>query len=176
VREVEDDLVVRVAVNRHHGPVLEPERVADDFDHGHEAVCGAGRVRQDMMRLGVILVAVDAHHERDVFALGGRRDDDLLGTGVDVLLRVGGVGEAPRRFEHDVDLELAPGQLAGILFREDPDTLAVDADRVALGGYRALIRPVHGVIREQMGQRFRIGQVVDGDEFEVGDPLLLRGP
>ena len=36
---------------------------------------------------GVVLVVVHAEHDRDVVALGGRADDDLLGAGVDVRAR-----------------------------------------------------------------------------------------
>src|SRR5213078_3410784 len=45
VRQVENLLIVRVAVDRRHEPVLEPPLVQHDLDHGHEAVRGARRVR-----------------------------------------------------------------------------------------------------------------------------------
>ena len=64
-------------------------------------------------RSGVVLVVVDAEHERDVRVGRGRRDDDLLRAGVEVLLGRGPVGEEAGRLEHDVDAEVAPRQFAG---------------------------------------------------------------
>ena len=61
---------------------------------------------------GSYVVVVDAEHERDVGVGRGRRDDDLLRAGVEVLLRAVAVGEEAGRLEHDVDAEVAPGQRA----------------------------------------------------------------
>ena len=58
----------------------------------------------------VVLVVVDAEHERDVGIGRGRRDDDLLRAGVEVLLRPVAVGEEAGRLDHDVDAEVAPRQ------------------------------------------------------------------
>ena len=43
---------------------------------------------------GIVLVAVDSHHDGDVLALRGGRDDHLFRPGIDVLARVGRLYEA----------------------------------------------------------------------------------
>src|SRR5919204_262136 len=45
----------------------------------------------------------------------GRRDDDLLRAGVDVLLRAVAVGEEAGRLDHELDVEIPPRQAGRIL-------------------------------------------------------------
>ena len=59
-------------------PCTKPNFVEDDLDHRHQAVGGAARVGDHVMLGGIVLVVVDAVDDRDVFLLGGRRDDHLL--------------------------------------------------------------------------------------------------
>ena len=72
-----------------------------------------------MVLLGVVGVVVDAENDRHVRICGGRGDDDLLRAGVDVLLRAVAVGEEARRLDHELDVELAPGQTGRILLGQD---------------------------------------------------------
>ena len=69
-------------------------------------------------------------HDGDVGALGGRRDDDLLGAGLEVLGGGGALGEAPGGLDDDVGAELAPRQLGGVGLGGDADALAVDDEGV----------------------------------------------
>ena len=73
-------------------------------------------------------VVVDAEHDRDVGIGRGRRDDDLLRAGVEVLLRAVALGEEAGRLEHDVDAEVAPRERAGIALGEHLQLLAAGAD------------------------------------------------
>ena len=84
-------------------------------------------------------------------------------------------GEASGGLEHDVDAEVLPRQRRRILLGEDSDLVAVDGDRAVRRRDVALVRAVHRVVLEEVRERLRIGQVVDGDELDVGDTLLLRG-
>ena len=63
------------------------------------------------MRLGVVGLVVDAHHDRRVDVLAGRGDEHLAGAGSQV--GAGGVAgaELAGGLDRDVDGELAPGQL-----------------------------------------------------------------
>ena len=81
---------------------------------------------------GVVQALVDAHHDGDVLVRGRGGDQDLLGAGVDVLLRSGGLGEEAGGLDDDVDAELAPGQVGGIALGEDLDDVAVDDDVAVL--------------------------------------------
>ena len=76
---------------------------------------------------GSYVVVVDAEHERDVRVGRGRRDDDLLRAGVEVLLRALAVGEEAGRLEHDVDAEVAPRQRRRDRARRALDLVAADA-------------------------------------------------
>ena len=105
MRQVEDVLVVGVAVDRHHRPVPEAEVVAHDLHHRREAVRRARRVGDDVVLRRVVLLVVHAEHDRDVLALRGRRDDDLLRAAGDVLPGVVGVRELAGGLEHHVDAE-----------------------------------------------------------------------
>src|SRR5690606_12319368 len=88
VRVVQDDLVVGVGVHRGHQTLDDAEVLHQGLRHRRHAVGGAGGVGQDVVVGRVVLVVVDAHDDRQVLALGGGGDDDLLGAGVEVLLRV----------------------------------------------------------------------------------------
>src|ERR1043166_8851502 len=96
VRQVEQLLVVRVGVDRRHLRGLDAEILVDDFGDGREAVGRAGGVRDDLVRRRVVSRLVDAEDDRDVLALGGRADDDLLDGAAQVLARVLGLREADR--------------------------------------------------------------------------------
>ena len=69
------------------------EKNVDDW---REAVGCTRSVRDDVVRLGIVLVAVHAHHDRDIFTLGGSRDDHLFGTSRDMSLGLFGFGEQAR--------------------------------------------------------------------------------
>ena len=80
-----------------------------------------------MVRLGVVVVEVDAEGDGDVRLLGGGRDDHLLGAGLEVLGGVGARGEEAGRLDHDVDAEVGPRQVRRVALLEGDDRLAVDA-------------------------------------------------
>ena len=119
------------------------------------------------MRVGVVGVVVHADYERDVRALRGRRDDHLLGSAFEVLGRALAVGEEAGGLDHHVGAELAPGQVGGVALGEHLDTVAVDDDRVALGFDLPLVAAVGGVVVQEVGQRLRVGDVVDRDPLDV---------
>ena len=54
----------------------------------------------------------------------------FLRAGVDVLARVGGLGEEAGRLDDDVDAEVAPRQVRRVALGEDLDLLAADGDAV----------------------------------------------
>jgi hypothetical protein len=81
-----------------------------------------------VVRLG----EVDAEHDRHIRALARRRDDHLACTGLEVTGGRFAGPEAARALDHDLRVELAPGQRGGIAARADRDPLAGDDDRVAV--------------------------------------------
>ena len=85
-----------------------------------------------MVLVGVVVAVVDAHHDRDVLVGGGRRDDHLLGAGLEVLARVAGLGEQTGRLDHDVGADLAPAQGGGVTLGGGVDLAPVDGQVVVV--------------------------------------------
>ena len=63
------------------------------------------------------------------------------------------------------------GSFAGVCLGGDPHALAVDDQGVLFDLDAALERAVHGVVLEQVTKRRGVGEVVDGDELDVGAAL-----
>ena len=60
------------------------------------------------------------------------------------------------------------GSAAGIALGEHLERRAVDRDRLAVDLDLAREAAEDRVVLEQVGERLRVGEVVDGDELEVG--------
>ena len=168
VREVEDDLVVGVAVDGGHDAATMPKVSLRDLDDRREAVGGAAGVGDDVVLGRVVLVFVDAEHEGDVFVGGGGGDDDLLDGRAEVGLGLFGVGEEAGGLDDDLRADVGPVELGGVALGEDLDLLAVDGDEVVAVGDFVLEVAEDRVVLEQVGQGGRAGQVVDGNKFDLG--------
>ena len=171
VGQVEDLLVVRVRVDRRHESLLDREGVVQDLGERRDAIRRARCVRDDVMLLGVVRVVVHAEHDRHVRIGRGRRDHNLLRAGVDVFLRALAVGEEPGRLDHQIDVEIAPGQPCGIALGEDlqlglprPDHSVADLDVL-------LKLTEDGVVLQEVSHRLRVAKVVDGDDLELAAAL-----
>ena len=89
VRQIEKLLIVRVRVNRRHLRRTNAELFMNHLRHRRETVGRAGSVRNDVMCGGIVLLFVNAEHDRDVFILWRRRDDHFLDAcRADVSLRL----------------------------------------------------------------------------------------
>ncbi len=174
VREIEQHLIVRIGMDGRHPSFPDAEALVQDLGERREAVGGARGVRDDVVIGRVVLVGVDAQHDRDVRSLGRRRDDHLLRAGRQMLCGGLAIGEEARRFEHDIDAEVFPGKLSRILDGQHLELVTVHRDarfaRLDCGVQVAQ----HGVVLEQVGQRGGAGQVVDGDEIDI--VVAERGP
>ena len=114
------------------------------------------------------------YHERAVGAVAGSRHDDQRCA----RLEVGG-GLVPRREEagrldDDVDAELTPREVGRVALAEHPQLVVADLDAVLRGADLVRQGAEHGVVLEEVGHRVQRAEVVDGDEVEVGAPLLRR--
>ena len=161
-------LVGRVRVHRRHEAALDAERVVEHLGERREAVRRARRVRDDVVALGVVVLLVDAHDERGVLIGRRRGDQHLLGAGRDVLARVGRLREEAGRLDDDVDAQLAPRQVRGVALRERLDRLAVDDDVVVVVVDGGVETTGDRVVLEQVRERLVVGEVVHGDDLEVG--------
>jgi len=111
VREIKDDLIVRVRVNGGHGP-------ADDLEVSLSLGNRGQTIRRaeafdTMWCLRVRIVFVHAEHDGEIFVLGRCRNDDLLHAATQMFLRFVGVGKAAGGLEDDLRANGIPGQSGG---------------------------------------------------------------
>jgi hypothetical protein len=167
VRPVLEVLVGRVGMDRRHQAVLDADRLVDGLGERSEAVRRAGGVGDDVVRVLVVRVEVHAEHDGDVLAAGGRGDDDLLRAGFEVLGGVVALREEAGRLQDHVDAEITPSEVRRVTLGLDEDLLAVHDEAVVGQLDRARVRAQDRVVAQQVGQRLVVGQVVDGDPFDV---------
>ena len=173
VGEVEDHLVVRVRVNGRHEAALDLAELVEHLGERRDAVRRAGRVRDDVVRLGVVRVVVDAEDDCEVRVGRGGGDDDFLRPGVEVLLRTFAIGEEPGRLDDDVHAEITPRESSGVALREDLDLLARCLEDTVRELHLARERPEVRVVAQQVRHRLRIAEVVQRDDLEVRLALVL---
>ena len=77
------------------------------------------------------------------------------------------LGEAPRALHGDLDAQVAPGQLRRIGLLNHLDLMAVHDHRVVGRLDGAVEAAVRAVVFQQVGVGRQIGQVVDGNDFDV---------
>ena len=165
MRAVLDHLVTGVGVDRGHEALLDAGEVVEDLGQRSQCVRRARGIGDDGV-LGLVGLIVDTVGEGDIGTLRGGADEDLLGSRVEVGAGLVGLREAAGGFEGDVDVELAPGQLRGILLSVDLDRLAIDDDRV-VGGLDGVVETAErGVELQQPGEIRDGAEVIDGHDFE----------
>jgi hypothetical protein len=170
VRKVQDHLVVRVGVDRRHPGTLDSPLVVQHLGDGCEAVRRARGVRDDAVTRGVVVVAVDAEHEREIRIRRRCTDDDPLGPCLEVLRRASAVGETAGRLDHDLCAEAVPGERRGIALGRDRDLHAVHHDGGIPGLHLTRVLAVHRVVLEQVRQGLRVRQVVDSHDLDLAVP------
>ena len=142
-----------------HQTLNDGELVVDDLGERCQAVGGAGRVGEHV-NVGLVGLVVDAHDEHR--SVGGRsRDDNLLGTALQVSTSLVLGGEDTGGLDDVVGTSLAPGDLGGVLLCVELDGLAVDLEVVAVDLDGALELAVGAVIAEHVGLAH--GKRLDGN-------------
>ena len=174
MRQVQKILIVGIRVNRRHPSFSDDKFLVNDFRQRRQAVRRARRIRDDLVLRRIVLLVVHAEDERDIRTFRGRRDDDLLRAGGDVFGGGAAIGEQARRLEDDIDAERFPRQLAGVALRQDFELVAVDRDAVLRGVDARVKVAEHRVVLEQMRERMRAREIVDGGEVDVR--VAQRGP
>ena len=156
-------------MNRRHQTALDAEAVIQHLGDRRQTVRRAGRIRDD--GLAGIRLVVDAEDEHRRVVLGRCRHDDLLGAGADVLLRGLFREEQTRRLDDDVGADFVPFQLGRILDRGETNLLAVDDQRVAIDGNRALELTVDRVVLQHVREIVRLEQIVDAHDLDIREVL-----
>ncbi len=121
-----------------------------------------------MVHGGVVgSLEVDPERDRHVRVARRRGDDHLPGPALQVDRGVGAVGEAARGLDHHVHAQLLPRQLRGVGLGEHLQLVAVHLDRpIERPHIAARVGAVDRVVLQQVRERTRVGEVVDGDPLD----------
>ena len=167
-RTIDGKLVHGDGVDRGHETLLNTELVVENLGDGGEAVGSAGSVG-DNRHVGGILVVVDTDDEDGSVILGRSREDDLLGTALNMELTLLLGEEDTGGLANVVSTNGAPADLGGVSLVEDLDEVAINLDATIdlLDG--AGESTVDGIVLEE------IGEVVDIHEgiVDSGDHSLV---
>jgi hypothetical protein len=156
-----------VGVDGGHETLNDTELVVDDLGEGGQAVGGARSVGDDVGR-AVVLVLVDTNDVHGSVG-GGGRDDDLLGTALEMGLGLVNGGEDTSGLNDVVGAGLGPLDVGGITLRVELDSLAVDNKVVALVADLTLEDTVGRVVLEHVDGVVRLNEgVVDSNNLDVG--------
>lgn len=139
-----------IGVDGGHQTLNEAVLVVDNLGEGSQAVGGARSVGEDV-DVGLVGVVVDTHDEHGGIG-GGGRDDDLLGTTLQVSRGLLGGGEDTGGLDDVGGAGLRPGDGGGVTLSVEADLLAVDnqaGGAIDLDG--ALELTVSAVILEHVG-------------------------
>lgn len=137
-----------VGVDGGHETLDDGELVVDDLGKRSQAVGGARGVGDDL-DVGLVGLLVDTHHVHG--GIGGwSRDDDLLGTTLQVGLGLLGGGEDTGGLDDVVGTSLGPWDAGGVTLGVELDGLAVD-DEVGAGDLDLTLElAVGGVVLEHV--------------------------
>ena len=167
VRQIQQALVVGVGVDGGHGAALDTKSVLDDFGDRREAISGAGGVRNDVMLCRIVALVVHAEDKGGVGTVRGCGDDDFLHGRAQMLLGIRAPGEQAGGFNNDFRANRSPVELRRVLRAEYPEGFAVYRDAVFRVGH--LMRQIaeHGIVFQQMRERFGVRDVVHRDELNI---------
>ena len=116
----------------------------------------------------IIGIHVDADAECAIHTFAGRGNDDLFDRALQVGFGLFRFGKQPGGFHDDLGAKRAPVQLCRILFAEYLDRLVVH-QKVAIFELHASVKSSqNGVIFQQVSKNFRLGDVVDPHDFDLG--------
>src|SRR4029077_19450050 len=167
VGKVEEFLIVGVGVDGGHRAAVDAKGFLENFGDGSETVGGAGSVGNDVVLGGVVGLIVHAEDEGGIGAVGGSGDDNFFHGRAQMLLGIGAFGEEAGGFDDDVRADGGPIDFGGILHFENFEAAAIDGDGVF--SIRDVVRQIaeDGVVLQEVRERLRVGDVVDGNELNV---------
>ncbi len=94
-------------------PILDADALVHVFDNRRQAVCGAGRGRQQLVPFPIVKMVIDADHDGErAVILDGSGHDHALHTLIEVRLQLLELQEFAGTFENDLAPKIAPGHVA----------------------------------------------------------------
>lgn len=144
------------SVDGGHETLNDAKVVVDDLGKGSETVGGARGVGDDLV-LGLVSLEVDTADKHG--GVGRRsRDDDLLGTTLEVERGLLNGGEDTGGLDDVVGARLAPWDGSGVTLTVDGDGLAVDDELAVLGLNGALEAAVGRVVLEHVNHVVKVDE------------------
>ena len=131
--QIEQLLVVRVGMDRSHEAVLDAEIIQQHFCHRSQTIGRAGGVGDNVVHVWIVGLVVDTQDDGDVRIFRWRGNYDVLCPGRKVFPCSFAVGKPSCRFNDDVYIQILPGKLLWVLYREYLNGLAVDENLVSFG-------------------------------------------
>ncbi|MNS83674.1 hypothetical protein D3C72_1174700 [compost metagenome] len=159
-------LVVGIGVNGGHQTAFDAQLAVQHLGHRGQAVGGARRVGNDLVRLAQNVV-VHPVNDGGVGAFGRGRDDHFARAGRNMRGGLGPVGEQTGAFEHHINLFRGPGQVGRVADGTDRNAVAVDRQALLVVLDIGIECAVNGVVLEQMSIDRAVAQVVDGDDLQI---------
>src|SRR5690606_31681338 len=95
------------------------------------------------------------------------------GSTVQMLFSRGPVRKRAGTFQHQVDVQLVPGQLPRIRLVKNPADVAVDDQTVIPGLYSSLKASMGSVVAGQISDRLKASQLVDRHDLKILAPIGL---
>src|SRR5690625_1871862 len=167
VGAIQQVLVGGVGVNRGHETAFNANYLVENLGHWGEAARGARCVRHYVVIGRVVVSVVYTDDEGGVFVLTRGRNDDLLGASFNVGLGLLSVDETAGGFDHDVNIEFAPGQFGRIGLSGCTERAAAHSDGVIGVGDILCQTTQDGVVLQQMSQSLVVSEVVNAYNLNI---------
>ena len=153
-------------MNSGHQTLNNSEVVVDDLGKRSETV-GCARCVGDNLHLWLVLLEVDSADEHG--GIGGRsRDDDVLGTSLDVSICLLSGGEDSGGLDNSKDIVLSPRNGRWVSLCVASNLVSID-DQLSTGSLDITLESsVGGVVLEHVDHVFKIDEgIVDGNNLDI---------
>ncbi|KAH3662420.1 hypothetical protein OGAPHI_005672 [Ogataea philodendri] len=158
-------------VNGGHQTILDSVSIVDDLSQCSQTVCSTRSIREDL-DVWSVLVLIHTHHEH-WGVLGWSSDDNLLGTGINVLLSALQSGEHSGGVQDVVNALLTPWDVSWVSLLENLNLVTVNHKVLSLGSNLTLVVTVGRIVLEHVsGVVWSNEWIIDGDH---GDVLSCQG-
>jgi hypothetical protein len=154
-------------VNSGHQTFNDTKVVVDNLGKRSQTVGGTRGVGDNLI-FRLVSLEVDTTDKHGSISRGGR-DDDLLGTTLDMSTGSINGGEDTGGFDNVVGIDLTPSDLGRIALTKDFNGVTVNVELTILGLNFTLEATVNRVILEHIDHIFqRNERIVDGNNLNIG--------
>ncbi len=166
--EIEQVLIIRVAVDRRHEARLNAKRIFKNFRHRSQTVRRARRIADHVHGLRIIFFVIHSDAERTIcFVFAGCGNNHFLGTCREVKTCILTLGKEARALEHNIDFEFLVWELCRVLDRCQLGFTVRSDQLITLELDLAHECPVRRIEREEVSESRRIREIIDEHDIQV---------